>query len=90
MNYGYDHTTPGFRADRMGPLAVRLRAVLAKYQPTVGRPAYIEIDEAHPEHSVYLYAGVRIRRLTHYGDDDLDAILADADAAFEDVMLGGG
>jgi hypothetical protein len=86
VNYGFDQRSIGFRVDRMDELAGRLRYLLAEFAPTAGRPAYVEVDEAHPEHEVYLYPGVRMRRLTHYSDADLEQIYVRADAIYDDVM----
>lgn len=87
MNYGYDQTTPGFRPERMEQLAQELEAIIARYETDLyGHRARVEVDEAHPEHASRLYAGVRVRRLTHYRGETLEKMIAEFDQAYDAIM----
>lgn len=69
MNYGYEPTN----FDRK--LAKALEAIIAKYpEDARGQRAYVEVNQVYP--------GVRVRRLTHYSEDTLDAMVKEFDDAF--------
>ncbi|MBU0494389.1 MAG: hypothetical protein KKB13_21275 [Chloroflexi bacterium] len=70
MNYGYSPTPK----DR--ELALGIQAFIMSLPPDEqGRRAYVELNG--------LYSGVRVRRLTHYPDDQLRNIVRGCDAIHE-------
>lgn len=92
MNYGYDSTTPGWKASRKHWLAreldVMLRGFISDPQPPaksrqeeepIHRSApYVEVDR--------LYPGVRIRRITHFTDAQQDELVRRADKVYSVIM----
>ena len=80
MNYGYNERSANWKEERKEALAKALAEGLpAKIGWTPGGVSpYIEVDGA--------YGGVRIRKVTHLADDDLDKFRARADKIYEDVM----
>jgi len=73
MNYGYAPT----------PHDGELERQLGEYVKTLppdkyGMMPYVERDG--------LYAGVRIRRITHYSDDVINEIVKGAEKIYSDVM----
>lgn len=72
MNYGYKPT------DRDPELAEKISEYLTTIQSDErGQRAYVECNG--------LYDGVRIRRLTHYPQDQLEQIINVCDAIYETV-----
>lgn len=84
VHYGYDEETPGYQAEREGTLAARLGAMVkdrlksAGVKATAGSDPFVEVNRRKQ--------GVHIRSLTHIPEDVRDAIVADADRIFNDVM----
>lgn len=84
VHYGFDEETPGYREERAAALGARLEAMVrerlqvAGAKATAGRDPYVEVNGRKP--------GVHIRSLTHIPEDVRDAIVADADRIFNDVM----
>jgi hypothetical protein len=77
MNYGYD------TSDKDQELGLELMAYVSTLPADkYGMRPYVEVDG--------LYAGVRIRRITHYSDEDRWKIVKGADAVYDRVMKGDG
>lgn len=66
MNYGYEPT------DRDEELADEIEEYLVTLEPDArGHQPYVEINQ--------YYRGVRVRRLTHYTEKQLDKIVSELD-----------
>jgi hypothetical protein len=73
MNYGYVPT------EHDEEIAAVLKDMVAKLpEDERGQRPYIEVNETYP--------GVRIRRITHYTDEQRESIIKKADAIYEVVL----
>lgn len=78
MNYGYNNQTPGWKEGRSDKLARKLRVLCLKFLDSHKMHPYVEING--------LYEGVRIRRITHLADDEMEKLIDQADAIYKEVM----
>ena len=73
MNYGYEPT------EHDEEIAMVLKDMVAKLpEDARGQRPYIEVNEAYP--------GVRIRRITHYTNEQIEDLVKKADAIHEVVL----
>ena len=78
MNYGYDDTASWSDAEKYG-LAEALDALCANFPDRYGMHPYTEVDT--------LYAGVRIRRITHLTEEEQQELVRQADVFYEEWRL---
>jgi len=78
MNYGYDSASKGWIESKKEELAERLRLLCNCYPDDFGRFPYVEVDS--------LYSGVRIRRITHLPEANMNDLVAKADEIYNEIM----
>ncbi len=81
-NYGYDRRTKNWKENRKQMLVEALKIGLELtegwgFQNNPNQP-YLETDG--------LYDGVRIRRITHLGDEGIKKLVGKADKIYDEVM----
>lgn len=86
MNYGYGPDCDGWKPRRAAKLADRLRELCSDYTPDTPNDGWTPGSRPYVEHNG-LYKGVRIRRITNLGDEDLDKLVARMDRIYREVML---
>ena len=75
VNYGYE--CKGWTIEQMEVLAARLWILLEKYPKPVQKIPSVEING--------LYSGVRIRGITHIGNENQESLVLEADQIFRDT-----
>lgn len=85
MNFGYNARSPGWKSMRAHLLVRRLQALLEDYAPTEARDGWTPGERPYVE-TGGPFGGVRIRRVTHLSEKDLENLVQRADAVYREVM----